>query len=812
MTTDIASLALRVDALEVNQGAEALKRLQKAGEDTDRGVVNMSRSISDSFDRIALKAGAAYAAFKTVFGSAGEFLEFDKSLKLIETQLGQDTSQVTELESAIRELAATFGTRLAAQSKGFFEILSVGITDTAEATNLLTEANKLAIGGNADLNVVVGGLTAIMKGYGDKIKSVTDISDAFFTASLAGNITIEELAEGMGRVVPLAEVLGVSFDELSGAVSALTTAGVSSREAITSVRAVLAAIAKPSSEAADEAERLGLQFNAAAVQSKGLAGFLEDLKQKTGGNVDSMTLLFGGVESLLPALSLTGKGGVEFANIMQQMADKNGIAEESFKKLAAADQFKIDRFMAAINNIAITLGGTLSSILAPAAEAAASALNKLFGVQQTSAIDKQKKAIEDLEAKLVRMRGINSVIPGGIIYNKKDFDSLEDEIDNAKANLKELINEKEKAAQSIPPSAGSEVTGPINTGPPRKKEGRKSTKKDTISESEQFINNLKTEAREAGVTGTALLELRAKYLGVSETAAPLITKIKESELAMEQQRKAAKDLADDLARVEQITAEVATAEDVFIAKQNELNSLLSKGRLDPGTYFKALEKAGDDMQKSIQGNNADLQQLSFAVQGWGRMASDAFVDFATGGKASFSDFANSVVKDIARMYVQLRVVQPLLMSLPGLGGGVGNTGSAATASAASSVFTNLFKGFRATGGPVSANSMYRVNENGIPELFSTGGKQFLLTAGQSGQVTPMKKSSVGGGGSTGGLTVNIVEAPGKGGTTDRRETSSGTELDVMVDQLVAKKQVQRSSSSNKVLRQNFGLTDNLVMR
>jgi hypothetical protein len=125
------------------------------------------------------------------------------------------------------------------------------------------------------------------------------------------------------------------------------------------------------------------------------------------------------------------------------------------------------------------------------------------------------------------------------------------------------------------------------------------------------------------------------------------------------------------------------------------------------------------------------------------------------------------------------------------------------------VFSNLFKGGRATGGSVAARSMYQVNENGVPELLQMDGKQFLMTANKPGTVVPM----ISGGGGAGGVVVNLIESPGRGGETKQRKSSNGgIELDIMVDQLVAKKQAQQGSASNKSLRNNFGLSNNLVMR
>jgi hypothetical protein len=65
-------------------------------------------------------------------------------------------------------------------------------------------------------------------------------------------------------------------------------------------------------------------------------------------------------------------------------------------------------------------------------------------------------------------------------------------------------------------------------------------------------------------------------------------------------------------------------------------------------------------------------------------------------------------------------------------------------------------GTRATGGSVSAGSVYQVNEKG-PELLNVAGRQYLMMGNQGGSVTPNSQI---GGGNTVHLTVNQQFAPG----------------------------------------------------
>ncbi len=99
-------------------------------------------------------------------------------------------------------------------------------------------------------------------------------------------------------------------------------------------------------------------------------------------------------------------------------------------------------------------------------------------------------------------------------------------------------------------------------------------------------------------------------------------------------------------------------------------------------------------------------------------------------------------------------------AIPIIGPGLAPAAAAAAAATAASlgapaVATAPLAGARQYGGPVSAGSMYRVNETGAPEMFvGSGGKQYMLPT-QGGQVIPADE--VGGG--SGGWVININNAP-----------------------------------------------------
>lgn len=139
--------------------------------------------------------------------------------------------------------------------------------------------------------------------------------------------------------------------------------------------------------------------------------------------------------------------------------------------------------------------------------------------------------------------------------------------------------------------------------------------------------------------------------------------------------------------------------------------------------------------------------FSNAFQG----AEDAIVRFATAGKLSVRDFATSVIADFARIAAR-QAAAGLLGTIAGSLAGAAVSGISAGASYQGSGMAAVgstdgmtgnwgaIAGARASGGPTAANSLYRVNELG-PELYSEGGKTYLMSGENGGYVTPLKVSA-----------------------------------------------------------------------
>ena len=190
----------------------------------------------------------------------------------------------------------------------------------------------------------------------------------------------------------------MSLEELLAATASLTMNGIETSEAMTALKAGFSNIIKPSSEAAKMAESLGINFNSTALESMGLAGFLDMVKEATGGNLDTMAKLFGSTEALNAILVLTGEGADEFSGVLDSMGDSAGLAEEAFNGMKESAGAQL---LDAINSLKVSLTD-MGDTLAPIIEWLAQKISELS--------DWFSNLDEDAQKNIVTMAGLAAAI------------------------------------------------------------------------------------------------------------------------------------------------------------------------------------------------------------------------------------------------------------------------------------------------------------------------------------------------------------------------------------------------------------------
>jgi len=211
--------------------------------------------------------------------------------------------------------------------------------------------------------------------------------------------------------------------------------------------------------------------------------------------------------------------------------------------------------------------------------------------------------------------------------------------------------------------------------------------------------------------------------------------------------------------------------------------------------YQLMKDIEDGIKESL-GSIANKGEDSFGklkqtIEGWGRDSADAITKFALTGEMTFSDMVDSMIQDLIRMMIYQKITGPLFGSISGLFG---------------SAKGNAFQGGKvlpfAKGGIVTQ-----------PTIFPMAQGAGLMGEAGPEAVLPLKRDAGGNLGVAGGNPIiNIYNNVGADVKTSERKTAGGMELDVFIDQAVAKKLGQFGSNSNKAMRQNFGASQRLTGR
>ena len=350
---------------------EGTDRVSKTIDTVERNMSAFSRSVSGVADPLAGVAKGVLAFEAALAALAGG------ALAVSVTAAGQFSDQIADISTitplAGQSLDAYKGKVLAyAQDStqsiesingALYNAISAGV-DYEKSIQFVTDAEKLAVAGKADLNATTMALIQTLNAYGESTDSAGRFSDVLFKTVELGVTTIPELASSLSNVTSIAATAGVPIETLGAAIATLTFAGKPTAEAITGIKAALDNIIKPSSQAREEAERLGVKFDATALQTLGFEGVLANLNKANGGNISSFSKLFGSVEALGSVMVLSSTNADRFNETLTAMQGATGATQAAYDKMASGFEATNQKLANNVQAVLIAVGAELTGTYA----------------------------------------------------------------------------------------------------------------------------------------------------------------------------------------------------------------------------------------------------------------------------------------------------------------------------------------------------------------------------------------------------------------------------------------------------------------
>ena len=287
----------------------------------------------DKTTSLMKKAGASMLAFasiglitKAIKDMIALNVEFEKTLTNVLTLLNE-TSRIKFGEFLSTGAITTmrkYGLEVADVNKALFDTISAGIK-AGNSIKFLDTASKLAVGGVTDLSTAVEGMTSIMNAYSLSIEDANKVATAFFSAQKFGTTTVQELAQNIGQVAPIARTAGISFQELLAAMALLTQKGLSTDIATTALRATITSLINTTTESEIAFKSMGIETGITAIRSNGLGKTLGQVAGAIEKNANLLTQFIPNVRALNAVSALaTEEGLLKYDDILKFIMNDTG--------------------------------------------------------------------------------------------------------------------------------------------------------------------------------------------------------------------------------------------------------------------------------------------------------------------------------------------------------------------------------------------------------------------------------------------------------------------------------------------------------
>ena len=619
-----------------------------------------------------------------------------------------------------------------------YDVASAGFGETAELTDVLKASQLGATGGFSELATVADATTSVLNAYGKTSADAAALVDGFIQTQNDGKIVVDQYAQQIGRLAPIAAGAGVGIEELNAAISTVTATGVPVESTFAGLRQVIAAIQKPTKEASDAAEKLGIDFSATALSTKGLGGVLEELVAKGGASEETLAQFFGSVEARTAILPLLNDQLVSFNKNLENQANAQGKAAEAAFTAQNTIQGQLTRLGSAFTNLT-TEGSEIGIVIRDSLKVAAvtvEALKSAFelGIAPIRAI---VGAVGEIGKNIAQALGIEST---NVLFN----------LEQGWIGIKEAITTTSKRVEFI----GKVIGGVVGV-----------TLRNLITLREEIISGFQTATQPVVdffegvgklVSGTAqnivkffqrafekVVEiipepLRKLLGGIELPQVDLDIRFPKFENPFPKIKKS----------VDQLIPKIVEYSEVEKGVTNEVKEQLdAKNNIVPITQN--IKTGVEQLTEAERNAKKQADELKDTFMEIGKSVEDGVVQGLTDavmGTKSLAEAASGVLNKLKRQLVEVamqRAVSGLGNAVGGFLGNVFGGGKKSGGGGGIGGFIGGLFGKRASGGPVSAGGAYVVGERG-PEILQMGSK--------GGSIIPNNKM---GGGIVNNITVNV---------------------------------------------------------
>lgn len=287
-------------------------------------IPNLNMGILSSAGTLAnpyVLAGAAVVAFGAyAVDSTRMANEWNVGMSKANVTIQATPKGLKEISEKLQKMK-TYGADLMTIPTSFEKIIS-GVGDVTKAMDIMEISLKSARANSASVDVTGDAIVNIMGSAGKQFQNATQISDMLTKTKILGKAEFEDMATYLPRVIPYANLLGISVNEVAGSMALLTAKGQTTEQTTMLLQNAFVALADPKKRG--NIEKFVKVFDHGKMRP--FVNILKDLKTEMKGMGDQDRL------KILGALDLDSQA----ASAFQQLIDNTDLLKTNITDIANA--------------------------------------------------------------------------------------------------------------------------------------------------------------------------------------------------------------------------------------------------------------------------------------------------------------------------------------------------------------------------------------------------------------------------------------------------------------------------------------------
>lgn len=316
-------------------GLEQMKRKTRETSQDGKASLEDQKAAYQALGSTALAFGGFAAAGVAL--AVTKFAEFDSAMSSVQAATGESAEGMSALRDAALQAGADTAFSATEAANAVEELGKAGLSSADILSGGLTGALSLAAAGGLGVARAAEISATALQQFQLEGSDAGHVADVLAAGANKALGSVDDLANGLKFVGPLANSMGVSIEETTGTLALFAKAGLVGSEGGTALRSVLSSLTSPSKAAQKEIERLGITLYDSSGQFLGINNAAGELNRVYGtmdqqARAASAGIIFG-AEAITGATVLYQEGAAGVNGMTAAVNDSGFAAEQAATKL-----------------------------------------------------------------------------------------------------------------------------------------------------------------------------------------------------------------------------------------------------------------------------------------------------------------------------------------------------------------------------------------------------------------------------------------------------------------------------------------------